>query len=68
MARDILGICDYCQNSNRQKLTQHGEEFLCNLCLEDRKYGATGSGIIKRQVDQKFISDYKSVVRGVKGD
>jgi hypothetical protein len=64
----LLGICDYCQNSNRQKLTRRGEEYLCNRCLEDRRYGATGSAVAKRQKDMKFLDDYKNIVAGVKGE
>ena len=62
----ILGICDYCSNPNRQKLTRRGEEFLCNRCLEDRRKGATGSGITKRQRDMRFRNEYEQIVRSVK--
>ena len=61
----ILGICDYCSNANRQKLTRRGNEFLCNRCLEDRRTGATGSARTKQQRDQRFIDGYKQVVGGV---
>ncbi len=68
MSVPIQGICDYCRNTNEQKLTRHGEEYLCNRCLEDRQRGATGNATItKRQKDQKFINDYKSIVRGRRG-
>ncbi len=62
--KPIIGICDYCHNSNRQQLTRRGNEDLCNRCLEDRRSGATGSAVSKRQRDQKFIDDYKQVVGG----
>jgi hypothetical protein len=64
-AREVLGICDYCSNSNKQKLTRRGEEYLCNRCLEDRRHGATGSAATKREKDQRFLDGYRSVVGGV---
>lgn len=62
----ILGICSYCSNPNRQKLTRRGEEYLCNRCLEDRRHGATGSAVAKKQRDEKFKDDYRSIVGGVR--
>jgi len=61
----ILGVCDYCANPNTQKLTRRSEEYLCNRCLEDRRRGATAeTTIAKRQRDQKFINEHKSIVGG----
>ena len=63
MSKPILGTCDYCQNSNRQELKPYGDEFLCNRCLEDRRQGV--SAVIKRERDENFIQDLKSIVGGV---
>ena len=64
----ILGTCDYCHNSNRQQLKRLGDEYLCSRCYEDRRRGSTGGATIaKRRKDQKFLNDYKSVVRGRRG-
>ena len=59
---DNVGICDKCQNSNVQPLYEHNDQDLCALCLEEEQDGR----VAKQERDSRFVSDYKSIVRGVR--
>ena len=62
MPKDKLGICDKCQNSNVQPLHKYNDQDLCTLCLEEEQDGR----VAKQERDSRFVSDYKSIVRGVR--
>ena len=58
--RVTIGICEKCANPNVQPLHKYNDRDLCDLCLEEEKDGRIG----KAERDAKFVSDYRSIVRG----
>ena len=60
MYKPSLGVCSKCMNSNVQPLHRYEDRLLCDLCLEEEKDGR----MAKQERDAKFVSDYRSIIRG----